>query len=85
MNIPHYRPESQFTEASNALKLKQLYRERDYAGLLELALLLNHQAAFNHSRMMYFMQEAATQPMPVSEEHEKMAAESRKKLNDQKQ
>lgn len=70
-------------EASNAMRLKQLHQERDYNGLLELALILNHQAASNHSKMLYFMQEAATQPMPVSEKHEKMAEELTKKLNGQ--
>lgn len=75
MNIPHYRPEDQFKEASNAMRLKELHASGDYNGLLELALMLNHQAAFNYSRMTYFMKESLRRAGQITEEHEKMASE----------
>jgi hypothetical protein len=74
VNIPHYRPEDQFKEASNAMRLKELHAAKDYNGLLELALMLNHQAAFNHSRTVYFMEEAMKWNGEITEEHEKMAS-----------
>lgn len=75
MNIPHYRPEDQFKEASNAMRLKELHASGDYNGLLELALMLNHQAAFNYSRMTYFMKESLRWTGQTTEDHEKMASE----------
>jgi hypothetical protein len=75
MNVPHYRPEDQFTEASNAMRLKQLHSARDYNGLLELALILNHEASFHHSNMVYFMNEALTLASPVNANHEKTATQ----------
>jgi hypothetical protein len=85
MNVPHYRPEDEFTEASNAMRLKQLYKENDYTGLLELALVLNHQASFNYSRMMYFMKESMQYVGPITEEHEKAAREIEKDLQGRQQ
>lgn len=82
MNQPHYRPEDQFKEASNAMRLRQLHQDRDINGLLELALMLNHEAAFNYSRMIYFMNEAMAKPAEVTSWHEKMAAEFTERLSD---
>ena len=73
MNTPHYRPEDKFTEASNALRLKQLYEARDYNGLLELALLINHQASFNSSRMKYFMYELLDRAAPGQKDKKAIA------------
>lgn len=53
-----YRQEDQFREASNAVKLKQLHAEGDYMGLLELALLMNHEACYKNSAMLWAMQES---------------------------
>lgn len=58
MSPPTYRAEDQFQERLNAERLKELFRERDYQGLLELALLLNHQASFNNSRAIWAIGEA---------------------------
>ncbi len=71
MNQPSYRPEDEFMEASNAMRLKQLHKEKDYNGLLELALMLNHEAAYNHSRMIYFMHEASSQSAWTPEKAQK--------------
>jgi hypothetical protein len=64
VNQFHYRQEDQFAEASNSMKLKELYRKGDYTGLLELALVLNHQASFNNSKMRWAMQEALEAARP---------------------
>jgi len=53
MSEPSYRTEDQFQEALNAKRLKELFADGDYRGLLELALLLNHQSSFNNSRAYY--------------------------------
>lgn len=58
MSVPTYRPEDQFQERLNAERLKELFNKRDFNGLLELALLLNHQASFNNSRAMWAIGEA---------------------------
>lgn len=57
-NIPEYRVEDQFRAAANAAKLKELYSSADYAGLLEMALLLNHEASFNASKLHWMTREA---------------------------
>jgi hypothetical protein len=64
MNQLHYRQEDQFVEASNSMKLRQLHRSGDYTGLLEFALLLNHQACSGNSKMRWIMKEVldATRP-----------------------
>jgi hypothetical protein len=59
MSSPSYRPEDQFQERLNAERLKELFGKRDYQGLLELALLLNHQASFNNSRAYWAILESA--------------------------
>lgn len=84
MNQFHYRPEDRFKETSNAMKLKELHEKRDYNALLELALLLNYQAAFNYSRMIYFCQEALEASRPVADSHEKMATEMQNYFDSQK-
>lgn len=59
MSSLSYRAEDQFQERLNAERLKELFKTRDYNGLLELALLLNHQASFNNSRAHWAICEAA--------------------------
>jgi hypothetical protein len=59
VSIPTYRPEDQFQERLNAERLKELFSAKDYQGLLELALLLNHQASFNNSRAVWALCEAS--------------------------
>ena len=54
-----YRPEDQFQERLNAERLKELFALKDYQGLLELSLLLNHQASFNNSRAYWAICQAA--------------------------
>ena len=54
-----YRPEDQFQERLNAERLKELFGKNDYRGLLDFALLLNHQASFNNSRAYWAICEAA--------------------------
>jgi hypothetical protein len=54
-----YRPEDQFQERLNAERLKELFAIKDFQGLLDFALLLNHQASFNNSRAYWAMAEAA--------------------------
>ena len=54
-----YRPEDQFQERLNAERLKELFTKRDHQGLLDFALLLNHQASFNNSRAYWAICEAA--------------------------
>jgi hypothetical protein len=58
MSSPSYRAEDEFQERLNAEKLKELYAKNDYRGLLEFALLLNHQASFNNSRAAWAIGEA---------------------------
>jgi hypothetical protein len=75
LTAPIYRPEDQFQERLNSERLKELHKMRDHTGLLELALILNHQASFNNSRAYWAIQEAAKN---MSEEfslkrYEKMA------------
>jgi hypothetical protein len=59
MSSPTYRAEDQFQERLNSERLKELFSHRDYTGLLEFALLLNHQASFNNSRAHWALCEAA--------------------------
>ena len=59
MSQPTYRPEDQFQERLNGEKLKELFRKKDYQGLLDFALLLNHQCSFNNSRVHFALAEAA--------------------------
>ena len=54
-----YRPEDQFQERLNAERLRELFNARDYQGLLEFSLLLNHQASFNNSRAYWAICQAA--------------------------
>jgi hypothetical protein len=54
-----YRPGDQFQERLNSERLKELFNFGDYHGLLEFALLLNHQASFNNSRACWALSEAA--------------------------
>lgn len=58
MSSPSYRPEDQFQERLNAERLKELFSKRDYQGVLDFALLLNHQASFNNSRAVWAIAEA---------------------------
>ena len=58
MSSPTYRPEDQFQERLNAERLKELFRANDHQGVLDLALLLNHQASFNNSRAYWAITEA---------------------------
>lgn len=58
MSAPTYRPEDQFQERLNAERLKELFNKGDHQGLLDLALLLNHQASFNNSRAIWAIGEA---------------------------
>lgn len=59
MSAPTYRPEDQFQERLNSERLKELFSKGDYQGLLDLALLLSHQASFNNSRAHWALLEAA--------------------------
>lgn len=59
MSSPTYRPEDELREKGNALRLKELFRDEDYRGLLDLALVLNFEACSNHSKMHWALQEAA--------------------------
>jgi hypothetical protein len=58
VSSPTYRAEDEFQERLNAERLKELFKSNDYRGLLELALLLNHQASFNNSRAHWAIAEA---------------------------
>lgn len=59
MSAPTYRPEDQFQERLNAERLKELFSKGDHQGLLDFALLLNHQASFNNTRAHWALCEAA--------------------------
>lgn len=77
MSVPTYRPEDQFQERLNSERLKELFSCRDYQGLLDFALLLNHQASFNNSRAYWAMVEASknmAEEFALSK-YEKMAKE----------
>jgi hypothetical protein len=76
----HYRQEDQFREESNARKLKELHQSGDFTGLLEFALLLNHEASFNNSKVRWALSEALEVVMPVSDKHLQMANETIKDL-----
>lgn len=54
-----YRPEDQFQERLNAERLKELFRVKDFQGLLDFALLLNYQASCNNSRAFWALCEAS--------------------------
>lgn len=58
MSSPTYRAEDEFQERLNAERLKQLFNQKDYQGVLDFALLLNHQASFNNSRAVWAIGEA---------------------------
>lgn len=58
MSSPSYRAEDQFQERLNAERLKELFKIGDHQGLLDFALLLNHQASFNNSRAYWAIAEA---------------------------
>lgn len=77
MSAPTYRHEDQFQERLNGERLKELFSKGDYQGLLELALLLNHQASFNNSRAHWALLEASknmAEEFALSK-YEKMAKE----------
>jgi hypothetical protein len=77
MSLPTYRPEDQFQERLNGERLKELFKNGDYQGLLDLALLLNHQCSFNNSRVFWALSEAAknmAEEFSLSK-YEKMAKE----------
>lgn len=77
MSVPTYRPEDQFQERLNAERLKELFNRQDYQGLLDFALLLNHQASFNNSRVHWAIIEASknmAEEFALSK-YEKMAKE----------
>jgi hypothetical protein len=77
MSAPTYRPEDQFQERLNTERLKELFSCRDYQGLLDFALLLNHQASFNNSRVHWAIVEASknmAEEFALSK-YEKMAKE----------
>jgi hypothetical protein len=59
MSTPSYRPEDEFKEHTNAAHLKKMFKNGDYQGVLDMALVLNHQAFFNNSRAHWAIQEAA--------------------------
>lgn len=77
MSVPTYRPEDQFQEKLNAERLKKLFTNRDYQGLLDFSLLLNHQASFNNSRAVWALGEAAKNMAEefAIEKYEKIAKE----------
>lgn len=77
MSAPTYRPEDQFQKRLNAERLKELFNKGDHQGLLDLALLLNHQASFNNSRAIWAIAEACKN---MSEEFS--IARWQKKLDD---
>ncbi|NCU71488.1 MAG: hypothetical protein EBY66_00495 [Candidatus Fonsibacter lacus] len=58
MSSPTYRTEDEFQEKLNSERLKELFSSKDYQGLLDFALLLNHQASFNNSRAVWAIGEA---------------------------
>ena len=83
-----YREEDRFREESNARKLKELHEQKDYRGLLEFALLLNHEVSYKNSALHWMIKDSleASRPKPrdggeneymklVSETLEAMAAQ----------
>ncbi len=75
MNQFHYRQEDQFKEESNSRKLKELYKSQDFTGLLEFALLLNHEVSFNNSKVRWLIQEALEAHKYISVKHVEMSEE----------
>jgi uncharacterized membrane-anchored protein len=75
MNQFYYREEDRFREASNTLKLRRLYVDGDYEGLLDFAILLNHEASFNNSKVKWAISEAMEARMPITQWHRDLAAE----------
>lgn len=59
MSTPTYRVEDELRERSNAVHLHKMFSDKDYQGVLEMALMLNYQASFNNSRAYWAIQEAA--------------------------
>jgi hypothetical protein len=53
-----YREEDRFREESNKRKLKELYRKGDYIGLLDFAILLNHEVCYKNSGIAWVMRES---------------------------
>lgn len=70
VNHLYYRQEDQFVEASNSMRLKQLHRSGDYTGLLEFALLLNHQACSSNSKVRWMMKEVLDATRPGNTEYQ---------------
>lgn len=50
------------------MRLKQLHADGDYTGLLELALLLNYEACYKNSGMLWAMQESLEANRPKAED-----------------
>lgn len=82
MNQFHYRQEDQFKEHYNARKLKELYEKKQYAALLDLALILNYEAAFNCSKVHWALKESLELGMTVRREHCDMADEILRDVRD---
>lgn len=82
MNQFHYRQEDQFKEHCNARKLKELYEKKQYAALLDLALMLNYEAAFNCSKVHWALKESLELGMTIRREHCDMADEILRDVRD---
>jgi hypothetical protein len=61
-----YRQEDRFREEANNRKLKELYKNGDYVGLLDFALLLSHEASYKNSAMFWAMQDSLIANRPDS-------------------
>lgn len=75
-----YRQEDRFREEANNRKLKELYKNGDYIGLLDFALLLSHEASYKNSGMFWAMQDSLIANHPDSS---KMASGHQSSLVDE--
>ena len=75
-----YRQEDRFREEANNRKLKELYKNGDYIGLLDFALLLSHEASYKNSAMFWAMQDSLIANHPDSA---KIASEHQSSLVDE--
>lgn len=74
MNTPlQYREEDRFREETNARKLKELHEKKDYRGLLEFALLLNHEVSYKNSVLHWMIKDSleSNRPKPGDGSEEK--------------
>lgn len=86
MNPLHYRQEDRFQEELNSRRLKELHKAGDINGLLDFALLLNHQVSSANSKIHWLMKEQLSMGLPpVNDGHFEMVGEVEKLMREKEE